>query len=153
MNYAGTQKTYGMRNTYGSFLLIIAVGKKLIFFDLLERFDDDDDGRVVNNTSSVGQQRIAIDDLIATSRPPIDFETSVLKIMMSRYFSNRTRFKMAARFVISHVRGRKSLLKETNRLLSHRSDPNRVKVLFVRKNRQMKDVFRSIRVEHQGRTF
>jgi hypothetical protein len=37
------------------------------------------------------------------SRIPIDFETAVLKIMMSRYFQGRTRFKMAARFVISHV--------------------------------------------------
>jgi hypothetical protein len=27
-----------------------------------------------------------------------------LKVMMSRYFRNRTRFKMAVRFVISHVR-------------------------------------------------
>jgi hypothetical protein len=45
-----------------------------------------------------------IDDLIARSRIPIDFETAVLKVMMSRYFKNRIRFKMAVRFVISHVR-------------------------------------------------
>ncbi len=75
-----------------------------IFSGFVERFDDDDDGRVNNNNSSFGQQRIPVDDLIATSRLPLDFETSVLKIMMSRYFSSRTRFKMAARFVISQVR-------------------------------------------------
>jgi hypothetical protein len=84
---------------------IFAFFRKYFFvFDFLERFDDDDDGRGFNNNSSVGQQHIPIDDLIAISHIPIDFETSVLKIMMSRYFRSRTRFKMAARFVISQVR-------------------------------------------------
>jgi hypothetical protein len=74
--------------------------------DFIERFDDDDDNnaRVFNNNSSVEQYQGPIDDVITISRLPIDFETSVLKIMMSRYFRNRTRFKMAVRFVISQVR-------------------------------------------------
>lgn len=37
------------------------------------------------------------------SRISIDFETATLKIMMSRYFRGRTRFKMAVRYVISQV--------------------------------------------------
>jgi len=69
----------------------------------IERFDDDE-GNAYNNNSSIGQKQLPIDDLIATSRIPIDFETAALKVMMSRYFRNRTRFKMAVRFVISHVR-------------------------------------------------
>jgi hypothetical protein len=80
--------------------------------DFIERFDDDDDnsGRVFNNNNpSVEQYNVPIDDIIAISRLPIDFETSVLKTMMSRYFRNRTRFKMAVRFVISQVR-RESLI-------------------------------------------
>jgi hypothetical protein len=44
-----------------------------------------------------------MDNLISVSRFPIDFETAALKIMMSRYFRGRTRFKMAVRFVISQV--------------------------------------------------
>ncbi|CAF3436497.1 unnamed protein product [Rotaria sp. Silwood1] len=86
INYANTKKTYGMNNTY-------------------ERFDDDD-GSAFNNNTSIGQNRIPIDDIIARSRLPLDFETTVLKLMMSRYFRTRTRFKMAARFVISQMRVR-----------------------------------------------
>ena len=43
-------------------------------------------------------------DLVALSRIPMDFETAALKVMMSRYFSARTRFKMAIRFVVGQVR-------------------------------------------------
>lgn len=76
-----------------------------LLFLSLERFDDDDDGRIIHNTNYQPEQtRLPIDELIARSRIPIDFETAVLKVMMSRYFRNRTRFRMAVRFVISHVR-------------------------------------------------
>jgi len=44
-----------------------------------------------------------IDDLVSLSRVSLDFETAVLKLMMSRYFQGRTRFKMAVRFYISQV--------------------------------------------------
>jgi hypothetical protein len=74
-----------------------------LFSVFIERFDDDDD-RPVSNNPPAAQNNVPIDELIARSRIPIDFETAALKIMMSRYFRNRTRFKMAVRFVISHVR-------------------------------------------------
>ncbi|CAF0914881.1 unnamed protein product [Adineta steineri] len=85
MNYANTQKTYGLKNTY-------------------EQFDEDDDGGHAYNNSSMRQNQLPLDEHIAKSRIPIDFETAALKIMMSRYFRSRTRFKMAVRFVISHLR-------------------------------------------------
>jgi len=59
----------------------------------LERFEEEKD----NST------RISMDNLVSMSKIPIDFETAALKIMMSRYFRGRTRFKMAVRFVISQV--------------------------------------------------
>jgi hypothetical protein len=59
----------------------------------LERFEEEKD----NST------RISMDNLASMSKIPIDFETAVLKIMMSRYFRGPTRFKMAVRFVISQV--------------------------------------------------
>jgi hypothetical protein len=67
----------------------------------LERFDDDTSA--FNDNSSVPQNRMPVDEIIATSGLPMDFETAALKIMMSRYFRGRTRFKMAVRFVISQV--------------------------------------------------
>ncbi|CAF1054237.1 unnamed protein product [Rotaria sordida] len=77
MNYAQPQKTYGMTNTY-------------------QRFDEED------NSS-----RIPVDDLIGMSHISLDFETAALKIMMSRYFRGRTRFKMAVRFIITEIKLRK----------------------------------------------
>ncbi|CAF3642731.1 unnamed protein product [Rotaria sp. Silwood1] len=74
MNYAQTQKSYGMTNTY-------------------QRFDEE-------NISSI----IPIDDLIAMSHISFDFETAALKIMMSKKFRCRTRFKMAVRFVIIQIK-------------------------------------------------
>jgi hypothetical protein len=71
---------------------------------VLERFDDDEDGRVVNNNAYGGQNQVPLDEVIGRSRLKLDFETAALKIMMSRYFRNRTRFKMAVRFVITQVR-------------------------------------------------
>jgi len=44
-----------------------------------------------------------MNNLVSMSQIPMDFETAALKIMMSRYFRGRTRFKMAVRFVISQV--------------------------------------------------
>jgi hypothetical protein len=44
-----------------------------------------------------------IDNVVTMSRSSMGFDTAVLKIMMSRRFRGRTRFKMAARFVISQV--------------------------------------------------
>jgi hypothetical protein len=61
--------------------------------EFLERFEDE----------KTNLSKIPIDDLISMSRISIDFETAALKIMMSRYFRGRTRFKMAVRFVISQV--------------------------------------------------
>jgi hypothetical protein len=58
---------------------------------------------VENFEEDENSSRIPIDDLISMSRISIDFETSVLKLMMSRYFQGKTRFKMAVRFVISQV--------------------------------------------------
>ncbi len=59
-----------------------------------ERFEDEKE-----NLS----RRMPMDDLVSLSRISMDFETATLKIMMSRYFRGRTRFKMAVRFVISQV--------------------------------------------------
>lgn len=47
--------------------------------------------------------RIHTDNLIEISRIPRDFQTTVLRVMMAKYFRRRTRFKMAVRFVISQV--------------------------------------------------
>ncbi len=80
---------------------------KIYFLNFVEQFDNDDDDnnrRVINYNASIGQQSIPLDDVIATSYIPLDFETTVLKLMMSRLFRNRTRFKMSVRFVISQVR-------------------------------------------------
>ncbi|CAF4376771.1 unnamed protein product [Rotaria sp. Silwood2] len=77
MNYVQTQKSYGMTNTY-------------------QRLDEE------NNSS-----KIPIDNLIAMSHISYDFETAALKIMMSRYFRGHTRFRMAVRFVIIHIKLRK----------------------------------------------
>ena len=62
----------------------------------LERFEEDQ-GEMTVQTS------IPIDERIAMSRIPVDFETSVLKMMMTRYFPGRTRFQMAVRYVIGQV--------------------------------------------------
>ncbi|CAF1012499.1 unnamed protein product [Didymodactylos carnosus] len=68
---------------------------------LVVRFDNDD----INFDDNIQQQhKIPIDDLIAMSRFAIDFETAVLKIMMTRHFRSKTRFRMAARFVITEMR-------------------------------------------------
>lgn len=58
------------------------------------------------------QNQMPLDEFIARSRPPIDFETAALKIMMSRYFRSRTRFRMAVRFVVSHVRETQLFIKK-----------------------------------------
>jgi hypothetical protein len=63
---------------------------------ILERFND-------QNQIPIEQTRIPIDERIAMYRMPIDFETSALKVMMSRHFRARSRFQMAARFIISQV--------------------------------------------------
>ncbi len=42
-------------------------------------------------------------DAVSLTRIPNDFETAALKLMMTRYFRGKTRFKMAVRFVISQV--------------------------------------------------
>ena len=70
-----------------------------------ERFeeDDDDNRRVINYNASFGQQGMAMDNTMATSRLTLDFETSVLRMMMSRRFPSQTRFRAAARLVISQV--------------------------------------------------
>ena len=60
----------------------------------LERFDDENE-----NVS-----RMPMGDVVSLTRIPNDFETAALKIMMTRYFRGKTRFKMAVRFVISQVR-------------------------------------------------
>ena len=65
------------------------------FLFFLERFEEEEEK---DNSIS-----IPIDNLIARSQISMDFETAALKIMMSRYFQGRTRFKMAVRFVISQV--------------------------------------------------
>lgn len=74
-----------------------------MYFIILERFEEDDDSAFNHNVSAV-QNRLPIDDMIARTRIPIDFETCVLRIMMSRYFRNQTRFQMATRYVISQVK-------------------------------------------------
>ncbi|CAF2075625.1 unnamed protein product [Rotaria magnacalcarata] len=85
MTYANNQKSYGLNNTY-------------------ERFNDDD-GRAFNNNPTMEQNNpMPIDEMIARSCLPLDFETTVLRIMMSRYYRSQTRFKMAVRFVISETR-------------------------------------------------
>jgi hypothetical protein len=94
MNYAQTQKNYGLNNTYRSFLFD-NIDKDNFFGEFfLERFEDEKE-----NLS----RRMPMDDLVSLSRISMDFETATLKIMMSRYFRGRTRFKMAVRFVISQV--------------------------------------------------
>lgn len=63
----------------------------------LEKFEDDQGG--LTNI----QHQIPIDERISMSRIPMDFESCVLKLMMKRRFNGRTRFRMAARYVISQV--------------------------------------------------
>ncbi|CAF3977014.1 unnamed protein product [Adineta steineri] len=75
MNYAHTQKNYGLNSTY-------------------QRFEGDRE-----NSS-----KIPIDNLIAMARIPIDFQTTIFQLMMTRHFRSYTRFQMAVRFVISQMK-------------------------------------------------
>ncbi|CAF0772408.1 unnamed protein product [Adineta ricciae] len=72
MNYAHTQKTYGMANSHQDY------------------------GNEMDNSS-----RVPVDELIAMSRVSMDFRTIIFKLMMTKHFQGRTRFQMAVRFVIS----------------------------------------------------
>ncbi|UJR22061.1 hypothetical protein I4U23_025129 [Adineta vaga] len=75
INYAHTQKTYGMAN------------------------NDQEYVREIGTLS-----RIPIDNLIAMSRVSMDFRTMIFKLMMTKHFQGRTRFQMAVRFVISQTK-------------------------------------------------
>ena len=85
-----------------------------------------------------------------THRLTMDFETAALRMMMSRYFRGRTRFRMAVRFVISQVRSNRSIQVVGETLPTFRVVFNRLKEVVIRRNQQVIDASRSIRVEHQG---
>lgn len=85
-----------------------------------------------------------------THRLTMDFETAAMRMMMSRYFRGRTRFRMAVRFVISQVRSNRSIQIVGETLSTFRDVFNRVKEVAIRRNQQVIDASRSIRVEHQG---
>jgi len=86
IDYSQTQKSYGMRNTY-------------------ERFDDD--SSAFQNNSYSTPNRLPLDDEIALKPSRMDFDTAALKIMMTRRFYYRTRFRMAVRYVITENRLRR----------------------------------------------
>lgn len=126
--------------------------KNRVFF--LERFDDDDDNnnrRVINYNASVGQHVMPMDEMIRSSPARLDFETTVLRLMMSRRFHNQTRFRMAARYVISQVGMNAEMMEEARRYVLIRCEEDMGKVLRALKNRQMNDVFRFIKEEHPGK--
>ncbi|CAF2785089.1 unnamed protein product [Rotaria sp. Silwood2] len=78
------------------FNVVCVIGICGLFVNGVKRLDEE------NNSS-----KIPIDNLIAMSHISYDFETAALKIMMSRYFRGHTRFRMAVRFVIIHIKLRK----------------------------------------------
>lgn len=105
---------------------------------------------MINYNASVEQHVMPMDEMIRSSPARLDFETSVLRMMMSRRFQNLTRFRMAARYVISQVGSNAEIIEEGHRSVSIRCEHDMVKVLVVLKNRPMNAVFRFIRDEHQG---
>ena len=72
---------------------------------LQERFDDDEDNNSAFNKDSAlaAHNAMPIDEMIAVTHVKLDFETSVVKLMMSKRFRGRTRFRMATRFVMIQV--------------------------------------------------
>ena len=78
-----------------------------LLLSLQERFDDDDDeynNSAFNKDSALAARNaMPIDEMIAVTRVKLDFETSVIKLMMSKRFRGRTRFRMATRFVMIQV--------------------------------------------------
>lgn len=116
-------------------------------FLLVERFDDDTSA--LPNNSSASQNQIPIDDLIAIKPAKLDFETAAVKLMMSKRFRGRTRFRMATRFVITEVG-----LKAFGRFVeeeSFRCEQDKVKVWHVLINQHRSDASHSIKDEHRGR--
>ena len=102
-----------MRNTYGELTRDERVSWNVFLslsLSLQERFDDDDDNNSAFNKDSAlaAHNAMPIDEMIAVTRVKLDFETSVFKLMMSKRFRGRTRFRMATRFVMIQVgwRGR-----------------------------------------------
>lgn len=83
-----------------------------------ERFDDDEDNSSAFNKDSAlaAHNAMPIDEMIAVTRVKLDFETSVVKLMMSRRFRGRTRFRMATRFLLIQVdwRERATVPRQTN---------------------------------------